>query len=115
MIVAVVQSLSHVRLCDPKDCSTPSFPVHHQLPEFTQTHEHRVGDAIQPSHPLSSPSPPEGGNRQNRLHLESRTLSWARLWTLSYMPSIYGNDIPTGKPGPPDGRTPGLIPRLSIA
>ena len=42
----------------------------------------------------------EGGNRQNRLHLESRTPSWARLWTLSYMPSIYGNDIPTGKPGP---------------
>ena len=44
-------------LCDPRDYSTPSFPVHHQLPEFTQTHVHRVGDAIQPSHPLSSPSP----------------------------------------------------------
>ena len=44
--------------CDPMDCSTPGFPVHHQLPEFTQTHVHRVGDAIQPSHPLSSPSPP---------------------------------------------------------
>ena len=42
----------------------------------------------------------EGGKRQNRLHLESRTPSWARLWTLSYMPSIYGNDIPTGKPDP---------------
>ena len=42
----------------------------------------------------------EGGNRQSRLHLESRTPSWAGLWTLSYMPSIYGNDIPTGKPGP---------------
>jgi len=40
------------------DCSTPGFPVHHQLLEFTQTHVHRVGDAIQPSHPLSSPSPP---------------------------------------------------------
>ena len=52
----------------------------------------------------------EGGNRQNRLHLESRTLSWARLWTFSYMPSIYGNNIPTGKLGPPDCRTPGLIP-----
>ena len=39
------------------DCSTPDFPVHHQLPEFTQTHVHWVGDAIQPSHPLSSPSP----------------------------------------------------------
>ena len=40
------------------NCSTPSQPVHHQLPEFTQTHVHRVSDAIQPSHPLSSPSPP---------------------------------------------------------
>ena len=45
-------------LCDPLNCSTPGLPVHHQLPEFTQTHVHRVGDAIQPSHPLSSPSPP---------------------------------------------------------
>ena len=45
-------------LCDPMNCSTPGLPVHHQLPEFTQTHVHRVGDAIQPSHPLSFPSPP---------------------------------------------------------
>ena len=45
-------------LCDPMDYSTPGLPVHHQLPEFTQTHVHGVGDAIQPSHPLSSPSPP---------------------------------------------------------
>ena len=45
-------------LCDPVDCRTPSFPVHHQLPELTQTHAHQVSDAIQPSHPLSSPSPP---------------------------------------------------------
>ena len=45
-------------LCNPMDCSTPGLPVHHQLPEFTQTHVHQVGDAIQPSHPLSSPSPP---------------------------------------------------------
>ena len=45
-------------LCDPMDCSTPGLPVDHQLPEFTQTHVHWVGDAIQPSHPLSSPSPP---------------------------------------------------------
>ena len=41
-------------LCDPMDCSMPGFPVHHQLPELTQTHVHQVGDAIQPSHPLSS-------------------------------------------------------------
>ena len=45
-------------LCDPMNCSTPGLPVHHQLLESTQTHVHRVGDAIQPSHPLSSPSPP---------------------------------------------------------
>ena len=44
-------------LCDPMNCSTPGLPVHHQLPEFTQTHVHRFGDAFQPSHPLSSPSP----------------------------------------------------------
>ena len=44
-------------LCDLVNCSTPGFPVHHQLPELTQTHVHRVGDAIQPSHPLLSPSP----------------------------------------------------------
>ena len=43
---------------DPMNCSTPGLPVHHQLPEFTQTHVHRAGDAIQPSHPLSSSSPP---------------------------------------------------------
>ena len=55
--LSLVQSLSRVRLCDPTDCSMPGFPVHHQLPEFTQTHVHRVGDAIQLSHPLSSPSP----------------------------------------------------------
>ena len=47
--------------------------------------------------------------------IESRTPSWAGLWTLSYMPGIYGNDIPTGKTDHPDGRAPGLIPRLSVA
>ena len=49
---------SCLTLCDPMDCSTLSFPVHHQLPEFAQTHVHQVTDAIQPSHPLSPPSPP---------------------------------------------------------
>ena len=70
-----VQLLSHVRLFDPMNCSSPGLPVHHQLPELAQTHVHQVddaiqlpelaqthihqvGDAIQPSHPLSSPSPP---------------------------------------------------------
>ena len=57
---SLVQWLSHVQLfvTDSMDCSTPGFPIHHQLPELAQTHVHRVGDAIQPSHLLSSPSPP---------------------------------------------------------
>ena len=49
---------SCLTLCDPTDCSTPGFPVHHQLLELAQTQAHRVGDAIRPSHPLLSPSPP---------------------------------------------------------
>ena len=49
---------SRLTLCDPMDCITPGFPVHHRLPELAQTRVHQVGDAIQPSHPLSSPSPP---------------------------------------------------------
>ena len=55
--ISSVQSLSCVRLCYPMNRSTPSLPVHHQLPESIQTHVHRVGDAIQPSHPVF-PSPP---------------------------------------------------------
>ena len=53
-------------LCDPMNCSTPGLPVHHQLPEFTQPHVHRVSDAIQPSHPLSSPSPPAPNPSQHQ-------------------------------------------------
>ena len=51
---------------DPMNPSTPGLPVHHQLPEFTQTHDHRIGDAIQPSHPLSSPSPPAPNPSQHQ-------------------------------------------------
>ena len=50
----------------PMNCSTPGLPVHHQLPEFTKTHVHRVSDAIQPSHPLSSPSPPAPNPSQHQ-------------------------------------------------
>ena len=53
-------------LCDPMNRSTPGLPVHHQLPEFTQTNIHRVSDAIQPSHPLSSPSPPATNPTQHQ-------------------------------------------------
>ena len=53
-------------LCNPMNCSTPGLPVHHQLPEFTQIHVHRVSDAIQPSHPLLSPSPPAPNPSQHQ-------------------------------------------------
>ena len=53
-------------LCDPMNSSMPDLPVHHQLPERTQTHIHRVSDAIQPSHPLSSPSPPAPNPSQHQ-------------------------------------------------
>ena len=53
-------------LCDPMNRSTPGLPVHHQLPEFTQIHVHRLGDAIQQSHPLSSPSPPAPNPSQHQ-------------------------------------------------
>ena len=71
LIIQFSQSVSSVTqscstLCDPMNCSTPSLPVHHQLPELTQTHVHRVGDAIQPSHPLSSPCPPAPNPSQHQ-------------------------------------------------
>ena len=55
LVCSVAQSC--LTLCDPMDCSTPGFPVHHQFPKPTQTHVYHVSDAIQPSHPLLSPSP----------------------------------------------------------
>ena len=60
---------SCLTLCDPMNCSTPDLPVHHQLPEFTQTHVHWFSDAIQPSHPLSSPTLPA-------LNLSQRRFQW---------------------------------------
>ena len=57
---------SRPTLCNPMNHSTPGLPVHHQLPEFTQAHVHRVGDAIQPSHPLSFPSPPAPNPSQHQ-------------------------------------------------
>ena len=57
---------SCLTVCDPMNCSTPGLPVHHQLPEFTQTHVHRVSGAIQPSHPLLSPSPPAPNPSQHQ-------------------------------------------------
>ena len=68
------------------NCSTPGFPVHHQLPEFTQTHVHQVGDAIQPSHPLSSPSPPAPIPPSIRVFSNESTLCirWPKYWSFSF-------------------------------
>ena len=63
-------------LCDPMNCSTPGLPVYHQLPEFTQTHVHPVSDAIQPSHPLSSPSPPALNPSQHQSFPMSQLFAW---------------------------------------
>ena len=73
-------------LCDPMNCSTPGLPVHHQLPEFTHTQLHQVSDAIQPSHPLSSPSPPAPIPPSIRAFSNESTLRmrWPKYWSFSF-------------------------------
>ena len=71
---------SCLTLCDPMNRSTPGLPVHHQLPGFTQTHVHWVSDAIQPSHPLSSPSPPDPNPSQH----QSLHMRWPKYWSFSF-------------------------------
>ena len=70
----------------PMNYSMPGLPVHHQLPDFTQTHVHRVGDAIQPSHPLSSPSPPAPSPSQHQGFSNESTLRirWPKYWSFSF-------------------------------
>ena len=77
---------SRPTLCDTMNCSTPGLPVHHQLPESTQTHVRRVGDAIQPSHPLSSPSPPPSIPPSIRVFSNESTLCmrWRKYWSFSF-------------------------------
>ena len=83
------------------NCSTPGLPVHHQLPEFTQTHVHRVSDAIQPSHSLSSPSPPAPSPSQHQGLFQRSTLHmrWPKYWSFSFSIS-------------PSNEYPGLIFRM---
>ena len=77
---------SCLTLCGPMDCRTPGFPVHHQLPELTQTHVHRVGHAIQPSHPLSFPSPPAFNLSQHQVFSSESVLRmrWPKHWSFSF-------------------------------
>ena len=73
-------------LCDAMNHSTPGLPVHHQRPEFTQTHVHRVSDTIQPSHPLSSPSPPAPNPSQHQSLFNESTfcMRWPKYWSFSF-------------------------------
>jgi len=79
---------SCLTLCDPMDCSTPGFPVHHQLPEITQIHVHQVGDAIQPTHPLLAPSPAFSLSSIRVSSSESvLCIRWPKYWSFSFSPS----------------------------
>ena len=73
-------------LCDPMNCSMPGLPVHHQLPESTETHVHRVGDVTQPSHPLLSPSPPALNLSQHQGLFEwvNSFIRWPKYWNFSF-------------------------------
>ena len=88
IVISSVSSVAQSRLtlCNPMDCSTPGFPVYHQLPEFTQTLVHRVGDAIQPFHPLSSPSPPAFNLSQNQglFQWACSCIRWPKYWSFSF-------------------------------
>ena len=81
-------------LCNPMNHSMPGLLVHHQLPESTQTHVHCVGDAIQPSHPLSSPSPPALNLSQLRVFFNESALHirWPKYWSFSFSISPSNQD-----------------------
>ena len=83
-VSSVTQSC--LTLCDPMNRSTPGLPIHHQLPEFTQTHIHRVSDDIQPSHPLSSPSPPPPIPPSIKVFSNESTprMRWSKYWSFSF-------------------------------
>ena len=84
MFSSVTQSCP--TLCDPMDCSTPGFLVHHQFLELSQTHVHRVSDSIQPSHPLLSPSPPALNFSQHQGFSNESVLfiRWPEYWSFSF-------------------------------
>ena len=77
---------SCLTFCDPMDCSMPGFPFNQQLPELAQTHVHQIGDAIQPSHPLSSPSPPAFNLSQHQSLFRESVLhiTWPKYWSFNF-------------------------------
>ena len=91
---------SCLTLCDPMEHSTQGLPVHHQLPEFTQTHVHWVGDATQPSHPLSSPSPP------------ALNLSQHQFSSVQFSHSVMSNSLRLHEPQHPRPPCPSPTPRV---
>ena len=102
--VSSVQSLSCLTLCNPMDSGTPGFPVYHQLPEFTQTHIHQVGDAIQPTHPLSSPLLMPSIFPSIRVFSNESALRirWSKYWSYSFSispPNEYSGLISLGWTG----------------
>ena len=94
LLARSVQSLSCNWLCKFMDCSTAGFPVHHQLPELAQTHVHQVSDAIQPPHPLSSPSSPAFNFPSIRVFSNASVLHirWPKYWSFSFSISP-SNDV----------------------
>ena len=111
-------------LCDPMNCSMPGLPIHHQLPEFTQTHVHQVSDAIQPSHPLSSPSPPAPSPSQhqslfqwvNSLHKVAKVLEF-QLYLKGHLAMSGGfmdchNLGGEGRPLASGGQRSGMLPNI---
>ena len=87
--MARMQLLLCQTLRDPIDCRTPGFPVLHNLPELAQTHVHQASDAIQPSHPLSSPSPPAFSLSQHQVFSNELALCirWPEYWSFNICPS----------------------------
>ena len=89
-----IQFSSVAQLCltlgNPMDCSTSGLPLHHQLPEFTQTHVQQVGDAIQPSHPLSSPSLPvfNLSQHQGLSNASVFCIRWPKFWSFGFSISL---------------------------
>ena len=87
----VVQSLGHVQLCDPMDCSLPGFPVLHHLKELAQTHVHWVGDVIQPFHPQSPPCPPASNVSGIRVFPKESALCirWSKYWSFRFSINLF--------------------------